>query len=52
MSAEYKKKQIKYDEIQRNERMDQELMEAKGEYAWARVHSARENSERILVGVK
>ena len=47
LGQEYRKQQAKYDEIQRSEQMDQELMETKGEYAWARVHAARETAENI-----
>ena len=47
LSQEYRRQQAKYDEIQRSEQMDQELMETKGEYAWARVHAARENQENL-----
>ena len=37
----------RYDEIQRAEAMDKELVQTKGEYAWARVHAARENIEQM-----
>ena len=47
LSQEYRRQQAKYDEIQRSEQMDQELMETKGEYAWARVHAARESEETL-----
>ena len=33
----------RYDEVLRQEKMNKELTEAKGEYAWARVHAARQN---------
>ena len=52
LSQEYRKQQAKYDEIQRSEQMDQELVEAKGEYAWARVHAARETAETLQTDMK
>ena len=45
LHQEYRKAQAKYDEIQRSEMMDKELKETKGQYAWARVHAARETAE-------
>ena len=38
---------VRYEEIQRAEAMDKELVQTKGEYAWARVHAARENIEQM-----
>jgi len=52
LNDEYKKKQHKYDEIKRNEQADAELLECKGQYAWARVHAARDNSERVMVNIQ
>jgi len=43
LTAEYKKHKARYDEVLRQEKMNKELTEAKGEYAWARVHAARQN---------
>jgi len=47
LNAEYRRAMIKYEEIQRTEAMDKELVQTKGEYAWARVHAARENIEQM-----
>jgi len=52
LNQEYRKAQAKYDEIQRSEQMDKELMQTKGEYAWARVHAARDNNESIGVSIE
>jgi len=43
LTNEYKKAKLRYEDIQRNNEMNDELMVAKGEYAWSRVHAAREN---------
>jgi hypothetical protein len=39
----------RYDEILKVQQMDAEVNAVTGEYAWARVHAARENSIRIQV---
>jgi len=52
LNVEYRKAQTKYDEIQRSEQMDKELMQTKGEYAWARVHAARDNNESLGVSME
>ena len=52
LNIEYRRAQAKYDEIQRSEQMDMELMQTKGEYAWARVHAARDNTETIGVSIE
>jgi len=52
LNIEYRRAQAKYDEIQRSEQMDKELMQTKGQYAWARVHAARENNEGIGVSIE
>ena len=47
LNQQFRKAQAKYEEIQRAEMMDKELHEAKGEYAWARVHHARAEIEKF-----
>ena len=40
---------IRYEEIKASQEMNSELMVAKGEYAWVRVHSARQNIIELQV---
>ena len=47
LSLEIRRKQAQYDEIQRLEQKDRELKETTGEYAWARVHAARETAANL-----
>lgn len=40
---------IRYEEIKASQEMNGELMVAKGEYAWVRVHAARKNIIELQV---
>jgi len=47
LTSDFKKSKQRYEEIQRNNEMNEDLLAAKGEYAWARVHAARLNIKEI-----